>query len=403
MSPADKASASAEASDDDGWIELMGDDLVMKVTSSDTCTQQDSQDRQQAEVGDGVVLDFTGHRILSFDCDDANTRESPFIEKRNCLIALGDGDVIPGLEMAARFLLAGNRATVKCRGKYAYGAGGRRADSSMPNTQDLLPNSDVVFDVYIRNIIPTSQLYNSDDLKIQLASSKKQLGNECYQYEWDEHGMGKARALKLYGKARDAMIELIGDIQNRNDGSDSADANNTKQAATGVLVDCLNNICAVYLKAKTYGLAKESAANVLQYDPDNIKALCRAARAAIFDPAGTFEECELAIAAAEEIDAENAHAKRLRVDLERRKRQHKKREKAMYAKMMAGESSSKESKQELADDENKEMSSTLKMDKPPVYLYLFASFLVTLGSLIVFQLMSSMRIDQANDKNSDEL
>jgi len=398
MSSADEDTAS----DNDGWIQLMGDDLVMKVISTGT-EDASPEAKDQAEVGDGVIIDFTGHQLPSFDGDGTTTKGLPFIEKQGCLIALGDGDVVPGLEMATRFLRSGDKAIVKCRSKYAYGAGGRRADSSSKsNLKDLPPNSDVVFTVCIREIIPTRQLLQSDDIKLQLASSKKQIGNEIYQYEWDKHGLGKARALKLYGKARDSMIELIGEIENRNDGdSASSDTNNTtKQSAIVILVDCSNNISAVHLKAKSYGLAKDSAATVLQYDPNNIKALCRAARAAIFDPAGTFEECEAAVACAEEIDAENADVKRLRVDLDRRKRQHKKREKAMYSKMMVGGSSSVESKQgalEGSAEDHKDIPATTSANNgiPPEYLYLFASFLITLGTLILFLLVSSTKSDQA--------
>lgn len=397
MSSADEDTAL----DNDGWIQLMGDDLVMKVISDGT-DDASPEAKDQAEVGDGITIDFTGHQLPSFDGDGTITKELPFIEKQGCFIALGDGDVVPGLEMAARFLRSGDIAIVKCRSKYAYGAGGRRADSSSKsNLKDLPPNSDVVFTVCIRNIVPTRQLLQSDDLKLQLASSKKEIGNEIYQYEWDEHGLGKARALKLYGKARDSMIELIGEIENRNDGDSASDTNSTtKQSAIAILVDCSNNISAVHLKAKCYGLAKDSAATVLQYDPNNIKALCRAARAAIFDPAGTFEECEAAVACAEEIDAENADVKRLRVDLDRRKRQHKKREKAMYSKMMVGGSSSVESKQgaqEGSAEDQKDIPATTsaKNGIPPEYLYLIASFLITLGTLILFLLVSSTKADQA--------
>ena len=379
----------------------MGEDLVMKVISTgggpddDATAEHEADAAAAAEVGDGIRLDFTGRQLLSFNDEDcASGNESQFIEKHGCLIALGDGDVIPGLEMAARFLPSGHRAIVRCRSKYAYGAGGRRASAADTSTKDLPPNSDVAFDVCVRDIVPSNQLLEDFNLKIELAASKKQLGNECYQYEWDDHGMGKARALKLYGKARDAMIDLLGEIQTRQEaGDDTASAagesDNAKQRASSILIDCLNNISAVHLKAKAYGKAKESAATVLQYDPNNIKALCRAARAAIFDPNGTFEECEMAIAAAEEIESDNADVKRLRVELDRRKKQHKKREKAMYSKMLGSNQTTAPGDEDI-DERNTQPESLQNEDKrkPSVYLYLFASFFITLGSLILFELVA---------------
>ena len=240
-----------------------------------------------------------------------------------------------------------------------------------------------------------SQMLRDQELRIQLAVSKKRLGNECYQYEWGDHelgdhGMGKPRALKLYGKARDAMIDLLGEIQTRQEeGDDTAGAagelDSAKQRASSILIDCLNNISAVHLKAKAYGKAKESAATVLQYDPNNIKALCRAARAAIFNPNGTFEECEMAIAAAEEIESDNVDVQRLRVELDRRKKQHKKREKAMYSKMLG--SNQTVTGEEDIDERNKDKK------KSSAYLYLIASFFITLGSLILFELVARANSD----------
>ena len=402
--------ASNGDSNDGEWVELMGKDLVMKVISTSGGPDDDSTTEHKAdaaaEVGDGIRLDFTGRRLLSFDVEDcASENETPCIEKHGCLIALGDGDVIPGLEMAARFLPSGHRAIVKCRSKYAYGASGRRTSAADTSSKDLPPNSDVVFDVCVRGIVPSSHLLQDDNLKIELAASKKQLGNECYQYEWDDHGMGKARALKLYSKARDSMIDLLGEIQTRQEegGNDTVAAaaaaaagelDNAKERAASILIiDCLNNISAVHLKAKAYGKAKESAATVLQYDPNNIKALCRAARAAIFDPNGTFEECEMAIAAAEEIESDNADVKRLRVELERRKKQHKKREKAMYSKMLSSNQTAADDEDTTCsiDERNTETKLAQKHEdkkKPSVYLYLFASFFITLGSLILFELVT---------------
>ena len=67
-----------------------------------------------------------------------------------------------------------------------------------------------------------------------------------------------------------------------------------------------------------------------------MKSLFLAAKAAMLDPAGLFEESDLALSMAEELDGSdnNKEIKRLRLELERAKRKHKKREKVvMYNKM----------------------------------------------------------------------
>jgi len=112
-----------------------------------------------------------------------------------------------------------------------------------------------------------------------------------------------------------------------------------REEAKDILIDCLNNISAVHLRAKSYTKAKDAAAQVIQYDGNNKKALCRAAKAAMLDPAVTFEESDMALQCAEEIDKDGEEVKALRMELDRRKREYRKREKAMYAKMMGTTSS----------------------------------------------------------------
>lgn len=103
-----------------------------------------------------------------------------------------------------------------------------------------------------------------------------------------------------------------------------------EEKAIHILLDCLNNISAVHYKSKDYCKAKEAATAVLQWDVTNQKALCRAAKAALLDPAGSFEESEMAILAAEKLYPNESQVQSLRKFLIQKKKQHKEREKAMY-------------------------------------------------------------------------
>lgn len=383
------------SADSAAWKDLMGDDLQMRIIRDG-----EEPSGEEGDIGDSLNIEFSGFRLDDFHGDVENVFKvvTPFINKKECMITLGEGDVVPGLEMAARFMRLNSHALVKCRSKYAYGAGGRRASDSSSKlgtkTTDLVPESDVVFHVHLKAIVPAdSHRFKSNEFRLERSSSKKQLGNDCYRYEWDEHGIAQARALRLYGKARDDMADLFANMQEMNDFMDRAIL---MDKALAIIVDCLNNSSAVHLKARNYGQAKESAAQVLKYDPDNIKALCRAARAAMFDPAGTYEECEYAISAAEEIDCSNGDVKRVRLELERKRKQNEKREKKMYSRMMqglggvgngTGPSSIIEEENDVERRENSDALGQLGVrEHPPLHMYLFASVCLTAVTFAIFQL-----------------
>lgn len=254
------------------------------------------------EVGTSVVVDFVGRQ--------ASTREDEqghiFHEAKDWLIVVGDKDVVPALEMGIRFLQEDSKGVVYSHSKFAYGNIGR-----LSGDFELPPSSNVVYHVHVKKIVNATE--------VEIAQSRKKIANDCYENEWSD-GHGKDRPLYLYKKAADAMNHWL--ITSPDD-----------ETARIVLIDCLNNMAALHLRAKQYGKAKEAAANVLTHDPDNLKALCRAARAAMLDPAGTYEESDAAIAAAETVNGDDPTVIKLRVELEHRKKEYKRKSKAMFSKI----------------------------------------------------------------------
>ena len=350
-------------SEDEDWREIMGKDMVMKVSRSSNIEETDDDGEDGARLGgprfragrmpemhDAVFIDVVGQRIASssgegpgdYILDDSG----PFLRADGWLIALGEGDVCNGIEMATRFLSEGDVGTVRCHLKYAYGSSGRRAGKvclEETGCTDLPPNSEVLFIVAVRSIVPSeSERYDSGAFRVERARAKKDLGNEVYVHEWEgeDGGVARSRALRLYGKGSSTMADLVNEVRERrqdirNKPQDDLDAI-LEVEAISILVDCLNNLSAVHLRSKSYGLAKEAAASVIEHDRSNLKALIRASRAAMLDPAGTYEESEAAVVAAEEIDKGNKEVRRLRAELTRKKREYKRKEKAMYGKMMGG-------------------------------------------------------------------
>jgi hypothetical protein len=80
---------------------------------------------------------------------------------------------------------------------------------------------------------------------------------------------------------------------------------------------------------------------VLLHDPDNLKGMVRAAKAALLDPASSYEEAEAAIAAAETDHPDDSEVIKLRIELKQRKHAYKKRTKEMFSKPGKNEQPSK--------------------------------------------------------------
>merc|ERR1712150_85840 len=129
-------------------------------------------------------------------------------------------------------------------------------------------------------------------------------GNDVFKYEGNN-----LRALKLYQSSARLMSTFVDALRSNDYKNDSAlqmkDASEKKEIekrAIGILTDCLNNSALVHFKMGEYGKSKEIATNILSdWDADNTKALCRAAKAAMMDANGTFEEAKAAIDAAMDI------------------------------------------------------------------------------------------------------
>mmetsp|Transcript_34465 Transcript_34465/g.79555 ORF Transcript_34465/g.79555 Transcript_34465/m.79555 type:complete len:393 (-) Transcript_34465:107-1285(-) len=301
------------------WTELMGADLQLKVQTSPS-----GESAQVCDVGFGVYVNFVGKCVKNRD----DTEDGPiFQEVKDWLVVVGDKDVTPALEMGIRFMKEGETGLVYSHSKFGYGVYSRtHGDYTLP------PDSNLLYEVIVTKVVSSPKEFSSPKFQLEIAQNKKLMGNDCYQHEWPG---GKDKALGLYQKGAETTSELlIQNDKNQEKGSNNDDA--VRSQAQEILLDCLNNVAAVFLRAKEFGKAKEAATEVLRKDPNNVKALLRAARACMMDPGATFEESHAAILAAEEIDQDNADVKKLRAELERRKKEYNKKSRAMFSKMSEG-------------------------------------------------------------------
>jgi tetratricopeptide (TPR) repeat protein len=263
-----------------------------------------------------VYIDFEGSKVDHKEDEDG----SVFQVVSDWLVVIGDKDVTPALEMGLRFMRDGETSLIYGEAKYVYGLSGRGSSHNI-----LPPLSNVMYRVRIKRLVPhSSEVFLSFNFQMEIAKSKKTIGNDCYNFEYFQ-GTGKEKVLMLYKKASDVLSKLV----------ESCDSDEEKLQASTLLVDCINNMTAVYMKSKEYGKAKELASRVILLDPDNMTALLRAGRCALYDPNGSFEECSAAIAAAKAINSENKDLQKLQNEYRKKKKEYSQKSKQLMLKMSA--------------------------------------------------------------------
>lgn len=353
----------------DCWEELMGRDLMMMKYTSDSCPiifrnlpPLDSDlctDHTQecVEIGDYAVISYAGHfsrngdirtddvEQLKKDLECSESHLVKFVHADNWIIKLGSANVVPGLEMATRFLSKGESALVKCHSKYAYYNGRLNSCQDDGCKEDLPDNINILFQVTLREIIPLGKAFKPS-FRLKLGIHLKVMGNDAYKYEWipsNQGGNGKTKALKLYGDASQELMSLMKD-SDENISNENMDKEMKLQCMRN-LVDCFNNIASVHLRAGDYGKAKEAATEAIKIDQDNVKALYKAAKASLM--LSDFDECEAVLEVLQNLDGANRDVQRLRKDFYHSKSIYKKKEKELYSKMMSNDRQTMEIKQSV--------------------------------------------------------
>ena len=205
-----------------------------------------------------------------------------------------------------------------------------------------------MFEVTVSQIIVDTSRLNPY-FTIQKAVSRKTIANDIYTHEWCPPPAGErdpscdaamARALRLYKKAAQEMETLLGGTY-----FNQVEENHPQRIqASQIMLDSLNNIVAVYLRQKQYHEAKQSAVEVLKQDPKNIKALLRAAKSSLLDPASTMEEVKAALSAADDEitykhPQEEKELKRIKAQYKRKQQEYKKKTKEMFSNKLNKEES----------------------------------------------------------------
>ncbi|KAL4123979.1 hypothetical protein PRIC2_009823 [Phytophthora ramorum] len=217
---------------------------------------------------------------------------------------IGDGEVMPALELVAKMMHVGEVCEVRCDARFAYGDVGLEPH--------VAPGAEMKLVVELCRVGKkiTAEM-GSQELIVE-ATQKKESGNRYFKEKNYE------QAAKLYKRA----LKLLETWEHSEE-----DAAQCKD----LLLALGNNVGNVQHKLKQFKEARQSSLEVLQLDPTNVKAMYRVGQIALDQ--NEFDEANMFLRKALEIEPKNAKVRQLLVQLKKKKRDQKALERKLYAKL----------------------------------------------------------------------
>ena len=284
------------------WEELMPGVRLKKVELTGTNENPMPEFRQWAQFS------WSGFVTSSW---------AQFAPARLAWVKIGDGECSPGLELGLRSLRVGEKGTIECEPRFAFGSSGRPAAREGDMAVDA--NTAVSFVVEIKALgtesMDPSALAPPE--RIVEGERKRQSGNENCTYADYE------RAARCYGAALKAVDGLLGVLEEKE----------ALETVARLIIDCGNNLAFTYIKLGNHAKAEAACISVLQGDPSNPKALYRAGVAAMHQT--KFVEARLALQKLLALEPENVSCKTQLRELARREKKYKEKEKKVASRMSA--------------------------------------------------------------------
>ncbi|KAG8454839.1 hypothetical protein GDO86_001163 [Hymenochirus boettgeri] len=226
-----------EKKSEDEWMDVLGNGLLKKkVLVPGNGAESKPRKGQDVTVRLKIML------------EDEHLVE----DQASFTFTLGDGDVIQALDLCVQLMEIEETALIASDSKYCYGKEGRNPD--------IPSNSRLNFEVSLLNAQDGPDLESlTIHKKLNLANRKRERGNFYYQQA------DYIFAINSYNIALN--------IVNSNSKVDITPEE--EEELMEVKNKCLNNLAASQLKLDHYEAALKSCNMVLEYQPENIKALFR--------------------------------------------------------------------------------------------------------------------------------
>ncbi|XP_053152538.1 peptidyl-prolyl cis-trans isomerase FKBP8-like [Hemicordylus capensis] len=295
-----QATASEESVEAVEWMDVLGSGLLKKKVLIS------GQGRESRPVkGQDVTI------WLKVALEDGTAVE----ENPDLTFTLGDCDVIQALDLSVQLMEMGETALITSDAKYCFGLQGR--------SPDIPPNAALALEVELlaAQDAPDLELLGGKE-KAELANRKRERGNVHYQRA------DYVLAINSY----DIALKVVGS-------NSKVDFTPEEEAELlEVKIKCLNNLAASQLKLDHYEAALRSCSQVLEQQPDNIKALFRKGK--VLAQLGEYSEAIPILKAALKLEPSN---KTIHAELSKLAKKHadqKSVETEMYRKMLGNTGSS---------------------------------------------------------------
>ncbi|XP_063131244.1 peptidyl-prolyl cis-trans isomerase FKBP8 isoform X4 [Rattus norvegicus] len=280
------------------WLDILGNGLLRKKTLVPGPTGSSRPLKGQV---------VTVHLQMSLE-NGTRVQEEPELA-----FTLGDCDVIQALDLSVPLMHVGETAMVTADSKYCYGPQGR--------SPYIPPHAALCLEVTLKTAEdgPDLEMLSGQE-RVALANRKRECGNAHYQ-----------RAdFVLAANSYDLAIKAI---------TSNAKVDMTCEEEEELLqlkVKCLNNLAASQLKLDHYRAALRSCSQVLEHQPDNIKALFRKGK--VLAQQGEYSEAIPILRAALKLEPSNKTIHAELSKLVKKRAAQRSTETALYRKMLGNPS-----------------------------------------------------------------
>lgn len=286
---AEKETTANDNVDKDTWMDILGNGLLKKRVLQEGKGQDTRPDRGQV-----VTLQVAG-RTENGTAVDWN---------RNLEFILGEGEVIQAFDLAVALMELDEVCELVTDPKYAYGKAGK-PDGNPP----IPPDAKLTYELQLLATRDGPNVANmTDEQKLIIGEKKREIGNNLYT------SGDYAGAINSYQRALKYLSSSL------------------SKEVQSLRVKCWNNMAAAQLKIKAFSAAEKSCSQVLQIDPNNVKALFRKGK--VLAANGETESALVYVKKADQFDPGN---KTIRGELNRLKQLlalEKQSERSMYQRMV---------------------------------------------------------------------
>jgi tetratricopeptide (TPR) repeat protein len=372
-----------EINDKKTWVMVMGEDIMMKLLyrkENDMENNNIDKESLTATMGTivtfslkGYIIPYNSFTISNDDDNDTDTDNinnssniknelndknniknkvykskiemindediimegiKPFEIWNNQTIQIGEGDVIPAIELSLRQAHVGDIYRLRCTDKFAYNDLGRPElqSSSFITSFDssstickIPPYSRLEFEIEVIKHNMFEDNMDQWQSNLDNVSLRKECGNRWFSY------LDYNKACRAYSKGA-SLSETS--LQNEDYIHNQVDENGNLKKENPMIVlylSCLNNLAACYLSIGNYSKTKEICTKILELDNSNTKALLRASKATL--SLHEYDECEICLKTIFEIEPNNELAIKEKKKLKKALIEYKNSSKKMALKM----------------------------------------------------------------------